>query len=443
MTIIEGMHSDWIHAMDWATVLGAEDKCEHLMATASANGSVKIWKLELKDPNDQIQFKLLKDVCCADVHHVPHITWSPFSAQVALAIGKSSTLGIYDLDLDELFPFTVGHHTTITQIVWNSSGNRLLTSSVDGTIKVWSYRPLVLLERFLPALEETPAIYGIQLSPNSILCACLVLKHESNIGNVYQSKGAYSVLCFTKANITTIEEAIDSILSLPPPSSYWDILECLSGKPEEAMALISTIESRYINSTSIHWDIKEKALKLVNIFGYHLLLEASLKQTDRFNIQTKVHQNTTKISSIYLLKALFSYFTKEKRQPSPLEAASLHNMHSWIFLNRERLPSALLKYLEAIKASAPVPQDSVDFPPKCPYCEELLNDMGKCPKGHPVEFCCKTFLVIRDPYCYRCPSCNRVAHSRLSNINEEFDWLGKLKDCCPYCDSTFDVVLKS
>lgn len=75
-------------------------------------------------------------------------SWSPDDKAVA-AVGKNNMIYIWDVSTGNLLASLTGHTQTINNILWDESGERILSVSADNSIRIWN-------------LNETGASFTIQ-----------------------------------------------------------------------------------------------------------------------------------------------------------------------------------------------------------------------------------------------------------------------------------------
>jgi len=170
---------------------------------------------------------------------------------------------------------------------------------------------------------------------------------------------------------------------------------------------------------------------------FQLQNEPYPKQEQKVQVEQKISRNATKIVEIYLLKILQRYFENQKTNPTDFERTALHNMANWILKHRANLGNEVFKYTKLIEDK--VPKDGLELPPRCPFCQEQVLE-EKCPHEHPIQFCCRTFVIIKKPYVYHCSNCDCAAYTLKNELG--FEWLSPVRDCCPHCDSTFELISK-
>jgi len=74
---------------------------------------------------------------------------------------------------------------------------------------------------------------------------------------------------------------------------------------------------------------------------------------------------------------------------------------------------------------------------KCPYCHiNVTEETEKCINNHPLQFCIRTQILIKDPgniYCYRCNVYSIPLYTHR-NQSSAFCWIHKNEpDRCPLC----------
>lgn len=111
---------------------------------------------------------------------------------------------------------------------------------------------------------------------------------------------------------------------------------------------------------------------------------------------------------------------------SPREEVSLH--HMLVFLRRGDFDLASLGDLPAsIETLIPSSPFRENYSIKCPYCkDDVTVGSARCTRGHVLEYCCLTQLLIELPSHRHCTTCGAVAlpASEINrNDNIQFRWL--------------------
>lgn len=106
------------------------------LAVANEDGTITIYPLTAPNVLEFIRAERLLT------------SWSPDDKAVA-AVGKNNMIYIWDVSTGNLLASLTGHTQTINNILWDESGERILSVSADNSIRIWN-------------LNETGASFTIQ-----------------------------------------------------------------------------------------------------------------------------------------------------------------------------------------------------------------------------------------------------------------------------------------
>ncbi|KAK9897458.1 WD40 repeat-like protein [Cystobasidium minutum MCA 4210] len=101
-----------------------------LIASASDDGTIKIWDLDTKEAIDQVELE----------YPVTAVKWSQDGQQLFIG-GIDNDIHAYDLRSKSVLYTLFGHNDTITSLSLSPSGTHILSASADDTIRVWDVRP--------------------------------------------------------------------------------------------------------------------------------------------------------------------------------------------------------------------------------------------------------------------------------------------------------------
>ena len=120
------------------------------LAIMTQSGRLRMWSLDRRSPNT-----LFKDR--SGTHS---IAFSPSGDRLLFSL-KDGQVNVINLnDMNEEEPF-VGHSSSVTSLMFAAGGQRLLTGSRDGTMKLWEPETRELLATF--AMPEASAVTSVSL----------------------------------------------------------------------------------------------------------------------------------------------------------------------------------------------------------------------------------------------------------------------------------------
>jgi WD40 repeat protein/predicted Ser/Thr protein kinase len=103
------------------------DPAERMIATASHDGGVRLWSVE--EARELTNLQIGDDA-------IYSVAFSPDAAY--LAAGTHSTgVALWRLD-DQSLRILEGHETEVWQVAFDSTGRRLASASLDGTVRIWN-----------------------------------------------------------------------------------------------------------------------------------------------------------------------------------------------------------------------------------------------------------------------------------------------------------------
>jgi WD40 repeat protein/serine/threonine protein kinase len=118
-------HSLYGHTQQISDI--AFDAAERMIATASHDGSVRLWGAA-----DARELATLKN----GIDAIYSVAFSPDAASLAAGT-HSGGVALWQLD-DRSLRVLAGHTTEVWQVTFDSTGRRLASASLDGTVRVWS-----------------------------------------------------------------------------------------------------------------------------------------------------------------------------------------------------------------------------------------------------------------------------------------------------------------
>ncbi|CAH9085598.1 unnamed protein product [Cuscuta epithymum] len=139
------------YAHDGEVIGIACDSTNTLMISAGYQGDVKIWGFKGRGLKSRL------DIGCSLIKIVYH-RCNGLLATVA----DDMVIRLYDAIALRMVRKFVGHADRITDVCFSEDGKLLLTSSMDGTLRIWD----VILAKQIDAIQVDIAITALSLSPN-------------------------------------------------------------------------------------------------------------------------------------------------------------------------------------------------------------------------------------------------------------------------------------
>lgn len=138
-------------AHDGEVVGVACDSTNTLMISAGYHGDIKVWDFRKRELNSRFEVgcPLVKIV-----YHRPN--------GLLATVGDDLVIRLYDVVALRLVRKFEGHTDRVTDLCFSEDGKWLLSSSMDGTLRIWD----VILARQIDALHVDMAITALSLSPN-------------------------------------------------------------------------------------------------------------------------------------------------------------------------------------------------------------------------------------------------------------------------------------
>jgi hypothetical protein len=453
-----------------------DGKC--YLATGSSDGSIFIWLVEfLSDSGSHPQSLRVTEIQrFIDSVYPNFLSWAPHSG--CLFVARGCLLQCLDVFDSKFAPYTVvAHYHSISQLSWDNTGTFLVTSSLDGILKVWRVNTNVrsksnnkernektrdnyygnpntdnentdvkmvvegeplqqLVQIDLRNLVdiEPDGIYGALVSPNALFITTLI-RTLSGEGGIQKPKALlFSVSISNK--IRTLEEVISAIIQSPSPVTYWDLLKVLHNNLPEVSRLVIYVENTYFHNK----EYRERSLKVATVLLEHF--QAS-KQSDD---ERKIVEYRNEIRQYYLQRVISCFFTDHEKGLTQLkddEKKALATMCQWLEENETYLKESKLKELKS-KLQNFLSSNGIALQKlACPLCSEELNVDWSCRRKHPVQWCSRTFRLVTNlpltssnSYLLICGTCRSLCYNL--NIESGFNWIKAATPClrsCPQCDS--------
>nr|XP_011462837.1 PREDICTED: uncharacterized protein LOC101299663 isoform X2 [Fragaria vesca subsp. vesca] len=232
-------HKPWITAISWALLDSDSSNPQLLLATASYNGSVKIWLayyeqlLKSLEPSSNTPFSLLKEVGTIDMVPVSALSVT-VPAQcpqtMHLAVGKGSGLfevwicNISGQKFHKISPCD-GHSQIVTGLAWAFDGQILYTCSQDNFVRCWILSGSSLCE--VPIPSNTPGLrsstdladgfvscFGVAVSPGNLAIAWVRNTDVDQLNPMYEARTQKAIAEFFWIGGQQIRTLSNNVLDL-------------------------------------------------------------------------------------------------------------------------------------------------------------------------------------------------------------------------------------
>jgi COMPASS component SWD3 len=130
-----GEHKRAVSAVAFAPSMIAESP---LCASASADGTVKLWDVNQDDPPDAAELTPLTTLV-GHSRGINDVAWSPQAPYIATA-SDDKTLRLWDAHTAEALVEFRGHSNFCFCVKFNPQSNLLVSGSFDETVKLWDVR---------------------------------------------------------------------------------------------------------------------------------------------------------------------------------------------------------------------------------------------------------------------------------------------------------------
>ncbi|KAK0565825.1 60S ribosomal subunit assembly or modification protein [Tilletia horrida] len=163
---LEGQHTDSVISVGWSAD-------GNLVATASMDGTVKVWGKDAQAPANAEGTESWKVVAALEgPDEITWMSWHP-KGPVLVAGAQDGTVWMWQLPKGGVMQVFSGHTAPCTCGSWTPDGKRLLTASEDASLFLWDPRspsPLAKLNphsepRFQP-FAESGGITSLAISPD-------------------------------------------------------------------------------------------------------------------------------------------------------------------------------------------------------------------------------------------------------------------------------------
>ena len=174
------------------------------VAVACDDGSVLLWDARQRKPAKQLQTQYA--LCAVALEG---------SENRVFAGGLDNIIRGWDLRTDEVVLELKGHSDTITGLSLSPDGSRLLSNSMDATLKAWDVAPFSPSERCVATFEG----HSHDFHKNLLRCSWLFAVHESNFparhrGDACSTAWRCTVALLPRDDLVKNYRAPDSLVDL-------------------------------------------------------------------------------------------------------------------------------------------------------------------------------------------------------------------------------------
>lgn len=166
-----------------------------LIATASTDGTAKLWKLD---------GKCQQTLCCYDSKDIYDVKFSPHGKVIATA-GADGIIQLWTSDQNQWKPYITfkGHTGIVNSLSFSPVGNKIATTGLDSTIKLWNLKGKPLRN----IIDKNPEVIQMLAfsSEGSMLASATnktVKLWDCNTGNLIQVFSGFgnfiSCFCFSQ-----------------------------------------------------------------------------------------------------------------------------------------------------------------------------------------------------------------------------------------------------
>lgn len=127
------------------------------LVTGNKNGQVSVWNR----PDNRRVFSIK-----AHKKGTALVAISPNGKFLVTASDKFSVIKLWDVEKNKLYHKFIGHHSEITAVLFSPKGDRVISSSLDGSVKIWNPLTKSLAQTFF-APEKTRGFMSVSISPDS------------------------------------------------------------------------------------------------------------------------------------------------------------------------------------------------------------------------------------------------------------------------------------
>ena len=122
-------------------------KKPNIAASASGDGTVKVWNLQSRDEKYSIKYD--NDVYSVDINK---------SGTKLITGGFDKIFELFDVETGRSLFKKEGHLAAITSVLFDPSGNMAVTGGKDLTIRIWDLRNAIVVRELTPVLAEVSSV---------------------------------------------------------------------------------------------------------------------------------------------------------------------------------------------------------------------------------------------------------------------------------------------
>ncbi|XP_011649660.1 uncharacterized protein LOC101210970 isoform X2 [Cucumis sativus] len=309
-------HNSWINCISWMLFDSDSSSPKVLVATGSADGSVKIWQCyceELLASSDSnfASFSLLKEVISGEgVPTVLSLNMPKLSEhKLFLAIGRGSgslEIRIFNLSSSEFDNILLSdaHCHVVTGVAWAVDGRYLFTCSEDNTLRGWSLDESSLHE--VPISSRIPELggsidlpdtfrscFGIAMSPGNLVGAVVRNFDLDSLDKMYQARTQKAAVqffwiggeeievmpnssYFYTENVSNMSKkefvrwessilwSLNQFKNLNKPMVVWEVVAALLAFRHSIPEYVDHILLKWLATSYLHWNNELSATKILS-----------------------------------------------------------------------------------------------------------------------------------------------------------------------------------
>jgi U3 small nucleolar RNA-associated protein 21 len=218
------------------------DSTNTLMISAGYNGDVKVWDFKGRE------VKSRWDVGCALVKIVYHR-----ANGLVATVADDLIIRLYDVVAQRMVRIFEGHSDRITDACFSEDGKWLISSSMDGTLRIWD----VILAKQIDAINVDVSVTALSLSPNLDVLATTHVDHNGVY--LWVNKAMFSGVDIYGSGTEVVSVKLPSVSSTEGPT------ECTTESDAKADVRYNTSTDIASNSNTIVTLLEQQIPDLITL----------------------------------------------------------------------------------------------------------------------------------------------------------------------------------